>query len=278
MASFDFDILTRRKTKFVLWAPGKLTTAPSLILGTLVAGNPATFQEQVNKPLLAAAGDNAPFLWELPCNSLGLDDGVYHYWFQINDTSPTTSLGEMLVTDPFATAVDYRLLQSLDVEPASVIKLVGNELVPCDPSGNVIQAPEQPQHVSSFASNNQLVIYELPASWSAADNVGRDIGTFKDVLALLQQDAPGANFSTNAAVSKEAILAELGVNALELLPPIDSKARFEWGYGTFFLTLLELPALFVLRFDLHQSRISLLWRMADSYFLFKITNHQTLFL
>ena len=234
----DFDIFTRRKTNFVLWAPSKLTQAPSLILGRLVLGEPATFQELIRKPLQAAAGDNAPFLWELPCNSLGLDDGVYHYWFQINDLSPNPSLGEMLVTDPFATAVDYRLLQSLDPQPASVIKLAETELLPCDPSGDVILAPQQPQEVTSFNTNNQLVIYELPTSWTVADGVGRDIGTFKDVLALLQQDSPGDKFRANATVSQEAILAELGVNALELLPLADSKARFQWGYGMFSLSLI----------------------------------------
>jgi pullulanase len=231
----DFDILTLRKTKFVLWAPKQLAQAPLLILGTLDQGVPATFQRRINQPLQAAAGDNAPFLWELPCSSLGLEDGVYHYWFQINDTSPATSLGDMLVTDPFATAVDYRLLQSRDIQPASVIKLAGNELIPCDPSGDVIQAPEQPQQVVTFATNRQLVIYELPVSWTAADNVGRDTGTFKDVLALLDPNTRGENFRESTTVSLEAILAELGVNALELLPLADSKTRFQWGYGKFCL-------------------------------------------
>ncbi|RMZ90556.1 hypothetical protein DV736_g2210, partial [Chaetothyriales sp. CBS 134916] len=227
----NFDIFTRRKTHFVLWAPGQLQQAPLLILGRLDPGIPATFQRVVDKPLQRASGDNAPFLWELPCDSLGLKDGVYHYWFKVNDTSPSTSLGEMLVTDPLATAVDYRLLQSRDVQPASVIKVDAGKLVPCDPSGDEIKAPQQPRLVTAFAPNNQLVIYELPTSWSNADRGGRDIGTFKDVLALLQQSAHGVNFSAEAVVSQEAILAELGINALELLPTADSKARFEWGYA-----------------------------------------------
>ena len=39
--------------------------------------------------------------------------------------------------------------------------------------------------LSLLLINNKLVIYGLPTSWSTANNGGRDVGTFNDVLALL---------------------------------------------------------------------------------------------
>ena len=225
----NFDILIRRQTNFVLWAPGGLRETPSLVLGTLKAGNPAEFNQIIDKPLQPAAPPNSAYLWELPCDGLGLQDGIYHYWFRIVDTSPD-KLGRMLVTDPFAYTVDYRYVQNPDNHPASVIKLQDNRLVLCDPTG-IEPQPLGRRPVLSLPANDQMVIYELPVSWTESDSGNDDIGTFRDVIALLRENERGQKFTKNAVVSQEAVIAELGINALELLPPIDSKVRFEWGYG-----------------------------------------------
>ncbi len=77
--------------------------------------------------------------------------------------------------------------------------------------------------------NNELVIYELPTQKKDA----RDIGTFRDTctLALLKDDDAGTKLASVAVANRRALRAELGINALELLPPMDSKSRGEWRYG-----------------------------------------------
>lgn len=60
-----------------------------------------------------------------------------------------------------------------------------------------------------------------------------DIGTFSDVQALFDTAHPGDRFKTVAPVANEAILSELGVNALELLPAADALySHGQWGYAT----------------------------------------------
>ncbi len=226
-----FDLLKRRETHFVLWRPSG-TAAPVLVLGTLVPGNPPMIAQETRHTLLPAAQAG---LWELPCSSPGLSDGVYHYWFEIEDTSPFGA-GTLLVTDPLAFTVDYRIQPSPGHHPAAVVKLDNGKLIPCDPGGEPADLG-QPPAILSLPTNNHLVIYELPTSWSRAGIEGaaseeRDVGTFRDVLALLDQSSPGANFSDLPEVNAEAIVAQLGINALELLPPADAKSKREWGYAT----------------------------------------------
>ncbi len=81
------------------------------------------------------------------------------------------------------------------------------------------------------------MIYELPTAWSrvASDGVReRGVGTFRDVTALINHDATGANFRAVdvTAQGRSYLAEELGINALELLPPADSALAREWGYGT----------------------------------------------
>ena len=166
-----------------------------------------------------------------------LKDGtMYHYWFEIQDTSPT-NYGAYQVTDPIAYTVDYRVTKSRDdkVQPASVIKFQDNRLWPCDIDGKEpgqVTVPAQ----NDIPDNNHIVIYELPVSWSKhstdVPDVQTDIGTFTDVLALFDKNAPGSNFSGVSSVSHEAIVSDLGINVLELLPAADAKSQGEWGYAT----------------------------------------------
>lgn len=85
-------------------------------------------------------------------------------------------------------------------------------------------------------ANNRLVIYELPTNWALTSNEGDSrigVGTFRDVLALVDPDECGANFEGVAALAPgNAHLVELGINALELLPPADSFVERSWGYAT----------------------------------------------
>ena len=80
------------------------------------------------------------------------------------------------------------------------------------------------------------MIYELPTSWARINIQGDPqvgVGTFRDVLALVDPDAEGTNFAASTALrAGRSHLAELGVNALELLPLADSFVEREWGYAT----------------------------------------------
>ena len=67
----------------------------------------------------------------------------------------------------------------------------------------------------------------------AGSAVERGVGTFRDVTALVDPNASGANFSNLAILQPgRSYLNELGINALELLPPADSFFKREWGYDT----------------------------------------------
>ncbi len=81
-----------------------------------------------------------------------------------------------------------------------------------------------------------MVIYELPTAWTRVGETGgreRAVGTFKDVLGLVDENAEGANFAGLAVLQKgHSYLTELGVNALELLPAADSFFKRSWGYDT----------------------------------------------
>jgi pullulanase len=240
--SYPFDLLCRKHHKFVLWIPGSsiYEPTPQLVLGTY-DGSSELFTKLVHQPLIESAHHGG--LWELdPAMLYGVslkEDTVYYYWFEVEDTSPER-IGKLLVTDPLAYTVDYRLASYAGrQQPASVIKYRDKKLWPTSIDG------QEPQRLRSLdkddlealPSNNQLVIYELPASWVKAkknqQGVEFDFGTFADVTALFDKNSCGRNFSQiNEVGSKRAILLELGVNAVELLPAADAKPNGEWGYAT----------------------------------------------
>ncbi|KAH7094252.1 putative alpha amylase, catalytic domain subfamily [Paraphoma chrysanthemicola] len=237
-APTPLDIFDLRRTHFVLWAP-HTAQSPSLVIARYNSDRP----EGVEDPATHALHKEQEDVWLIKAESLGLQDGVYHYWFLINDTS-AKHFGAMLVTDPLAYSVDYRntkypggdMRNAQWRQPASLVMLRAGELLPCDPSGIEFTAGQIPS-LESLPLNTQLVIYELPTSWSRAgqepgDTQERDVGSFLDVRALLDEDVGGGNFQSVAEVRVGAHLLELGINALELLPPADAKARREWGYAT----------------------------------------------
>jgi 1,4-alpha-glucan branching enzyme len=232
------DILTRRQTHFVLWCPTPPLLPPELILGQIRNGNPPAFQQLTRKTLKQAVNAAGPIdgLWELDASTLGLTDGeVYHYWFEVDNTLPG-STGRVQTVDPLASVVDYRLYPPANpsvLHPASVIGWSGGKLVARDPNGE--QAALQVADFDKLSPNNQLVIYELPTAWSltsGSDEFERAVGTFRDARGLADT-VDGANFSGMSVMQRDPpYLVELGVNAVELLPPADSILSREWGYGT----------------------------------------------
>ena len=233
------DILLRKQSHFVLWRPGVTDPAPQLLIG--VRGSAVTDFEEFDLEQSA----QFPDLWEIPAKECGLVSGtVYCYWFKIRDTDVYSGAHPILYcTDPTATAVDYDNAAPIPSEhggaasfdPAGVILYRNGRLVPCDPGGQTVAWKRDPPR-SLRPTNNALVIYELPARWAHLDELGsveEGVGNFNDVLALLDPDAVSQTFPAVMALHNRAHLVELGVNALELLPPEDSHTDpLLWHYGT----------------------------------------------
>jgi 1,4-alpha-glucan branching enzyme len=241
MAPPTFDLLERRKDKFMLWLPAGIPGAkpPYLVLGTFDKGPPPAVYEFNISPFVKSDQSD---LWELDPNSISpalKDDTIYYYWYEIDDLSPE-GLGAIQVTDPLAYTIDYSSLRSRGDHdmPASVIKFRGGKLWPCDIDGSEPNPPAIPSQ-DSMPANNHMVIYELPTSWSRYKDVQEngqdvqiDVGTFLDVLALFDLKTAGNRFKGIPQIDNEAIVADLGINALELLPAADARPIGQWGYAT----------------------------------------------
>lgn len=236
------DILERKRTHFVLWNPLSAANTPRLIVGRFRCSNPPALDGERQIPMTPVAGMTG--LWEVAASDCNLQGGeVYHYWFEVDDTSPFRQPPQRIrCTDPTALTVDWRLVSPRlpppytadDQQPASVIKFENGLLVPCDPCGEAGSFAGEPSP-DTLPANNQLVIYELPTAWTRLklqSAIERDVGTFRDITALIDPNEGGANFSDLDILQPgRSYLTELGVNALELLPPTDSAVMREWGYA-----------------------------------------------
>ncbi|MCC5604222.1 alpha-amylase family glycosyl hydrolase [Nostoc favosum] len=238
------DLLKRKKTHFVLWRPGASELAPTLYIGNTAPESPdrlAQFRE-----ISLRQSTEFPELWEVSAQECGLIEGqVYFYWFKVRNSDPYDSANAnqiLYCTDPTATTVDRRLLAPTPSElggvtsfdPAGVVLYQNKTLIPCDPQGQTVNW-EGDAPLETLPTNNQLVIYELPTRWTKINSNGlieEGIGTFRDVLALLIPEAIAPNFPILSALNNRAHIVELGINALELLPPEDSDDNLNWGYGT----------------------------------------------
>ena len=240
----NVNLLTRRETKFVFWRPKNTTTPPKLVIGQFQAGNPPSMIHQQTLAMTTTAG--FPDLWEIDASECHLsDDTIYHYWFEIDDSDDEKNPKQRIrIADPAAFTVDWRLVSDIppsaaysadDQRPASVIRFKQGKLEPCDPGGEVGSFAGDPAS-DKLAVNRSLVIYEMPTAWSriqSGTGVETAAGTFRDVAALIDKDAGGANFSDLHVVQPgQTYLPDLGINALELLPPADSFYRRTWDYGT----------------------------------------------
>jgi hypothetical protein len=239
MAAHLFEL---KKRAFVLWRVKESEPPPRLVIGRFQPGNPPELTER--REFRFEHHPQMPDLWTVAAEGCGLVEGrVYHYFFELTDSNPFRNGRRILCTDPTAFTVDWRLLAPRlpppytgdDCDPAAVVAFRGGELVPYDPDGRAL-LPAQPIAANRAASNNRLVIYELPTAWTRNRQGGDPkvgAGSFRDVLALVTRDAPAANFDGVAALAVgRSHLQELGVNALELLPIADSFVDREWGYAT----------------------------------------------
>ena len=237
------DLLQRRETSFTCWRPTVRTQPPVLVIGSFSPGNPNTLAN--SKDIALTQDPVLSGLWTVTAAATGLPDGIYHYWFRVENSNPgEPASAPILCTDPFATTVDWRLVSpplpqgfnnDTDRQPAAVIRLRNGRLEAVDPGGETTSFPNDPRP-DTLPPNNRLVIYELPSAWTQTQGQGvreRAVGTFKDVLALCDEKAAGANFEGLAILEPgRSYLTELGINTLELLPPADSFFKRTWGYDT----------------------------------------------
>jgi len=243
LAASAAHLLALKTTHFVLWSPTPPAAAPRLIIGILRPGNPPALEAERNFDLQPLAGLEG--VWHIAAADCGLAEGqVYHYFFEVSDTNPDRTPGRRIrCTDPAALTVDWRIVgpplpppySPDDRQPSAVVKYSGGRLVACDPGDEEAFAGAD-EGLDLLEPNNRLVIYELPTAWTRTRGGGemeRGIGTFRDVLALVDRQASGANFD-DLEITRQgrSYLTDLGVNAIELLPPADSLYYREWGYGT----------------------------------------------
>jgi 1,4-alpha-glucan branching enzyme len=238
----DPHIFELRKKAFVLWRLRFIEVAPRLVIGQFAAGNPPTHVERQSFEMRKVP--EHPDLWSVDAAACGLREGeVYHYWFEVSDSSPFGDGRRILCTDAMASTVDWRLVSEAlpppygadDQDPAAVVKFENGLLVACDPGGEQLVAA-RPLAPREGQPNNRIVIYELPTSWTSTNVQGDPqigVGTFRDVLALVSAGAETTNFRGMAALQPgRSHLQELGITALELLPLADSFVDREWGYAT----------------------------------------------
>src|SRR3954451_15154291 len=162
------DILRRKANGFLVWRPKPHAPPPVLVIGRFSAGNPSTLADARRIELARDPGHDD--LFAVPASSCGLvADTVYHYWFEVDETRPDRPLGSrVLVTDPFAGSVDWRLraprlpppYDDDDRQPAAVVLWTGDRLIHCDPGGERPDLADE--QADALAPNNMLVIYELP--------------------------------------------------------------------------------------------------------------------
>jgi pullulanase len=235
------DLLLRRATRFVLWRPAHADPPPVLVIGRFVTADPPRLND-VRRLELTQDPDVAD-LWAIDLADCDLGDGVYHYWFEVLDSLPGAPADVIQVTDPAAATADWRLLSpgrpvpgdETDRSAPAVVLVSSGRLIPCDPMGELPDW-EGDAPLAGLQPNNRTVFYELPTQWTrAADENGVEtaIGTFQDVLSLVDRDATSPNFSAiQALAAGRSYLAELGVTTLELLPIADSCVVSGWKYGT----------------------------------------------
>jgi 1,4-alpha-glucan branching enzyme len=144
--------------------------------------------------------------YRIDLDELGLADGTYEYEYVADrgDGEPTVA------ADPFAEEITrfdgfrgtFRIEDGRRVRPS-------------------FSWDEEFPDGGTLPGNDEMVVYELPLRWTAPASAGysRDVplGDFEDLL-----------------FERLDYLADLGVNAIELLPVQDAPTTLDWGYGTRF--------------------------------------------
>ena len=247
------DIFSLRKTNFVLWRPAKTDPKPKVYIAHV------EFNYSESKILFEKTGEhellqskNFSDLWLLNVQDCNLTENtIYYYWFKVKNSNPYEKNEDILyVTDPYATVVDERMqannipvpeLHQHQYSPAGVFIYLNGQMMPADPDkempdwGNLSTG----QAISQLQPNNKLVIYELPPRWSYFVNYNTEIlsGNFRQVQKMVgwYDNSTHLDKLLGGIVLPEGgkkYIEYMGINALQLTPPANSKQQFDWGYGT----------------------------------------------
>ncbi len=129
-----------------------------------------------------------------------LADGEYFYKFNVQSKSWFYEVDEWkTITDPYAT----------DVDPATQ-----NSILKIKNGAKIVDEYVWQHDEPHLPNNNSIVIYEMHVGdFSGGEADGYTRGKYTDVIAKLDY------------------LADLGVNALELMPLKESPGDFNWGYS-----------------------------------------------
>ncbi len=217
---YPVDILNRRFEAFVLWVPERepaFTKPPELVLGCVDPGGPRSFRKLFQRPL--SESRDLLDLWELDPRADLTEGVVYHYWFEIEDSSPEHR-GTICATDPLAFTVDDGVrADGGEGQPASVVKYRDGKLWPCNTDGVEAVYPQAPDE-AMVPDNNRLVIYEISQSCAFLRGVYAraqvDVLTFDNIRALFDSSMMGRRIESWG--SGEGVLAALGINAVVLDP------------------------------------------------------------
>lgn len=163
--------------------------------------DPADWRNEVLSPDPDASG-----WYRIDLNGLDLADGVYEYEYIVHREG-----GERVVAaDPFAEEITrfrghrgtFRVRDGERFRP---------------PFSWEDELPED----GALPENNEIVIYELPLRWAAPASSD------------YKREVPDGDFDHLLTEHLDE-LADLGVNAIELLPVQDAPVSINWGYGTRF--------------------------------------------
>lgn len=83
------NLLILKRTKFVLWLPRITDPPPRLVIGTFQPANPPALASRQAHDLEEVPGHAG--LWRIEAANCGLtDQQVYHYWFEVADSHPSS--------------------------------------------------------------------------------------------------------------------------------------------------------------------------------------------
>ena len=161
-----------------------------------------------------SADPDADEWYRIDLADLDLPDGRYEYEFVVHREGEDEPV---VAADPFAEEITrfrghrgaFRIRDGERFRPPFSWE---DELVP--PDG-------EEDEERSLPANEELVVYELPLRWAASASGEH------------RRDVPDGDFQTLLTDHLDR-LADLGVNAVELLPIQDAPVSINWGYGTRF--------------------------------------------
>ena len=205
-AAVSSDLLLRRETQFTLWCPSIGVRPPGLVIETLRVWQSQHSRQPQRYPALRSESGGPQVYGLLPSGRAGsptaftttgsklriqIQPSLLPRPFSVLIRSPPPSIG--------ACSRPLCLLVSITIPIASLPPLFTCGMDGFQPStrgGETASFPDDPRP-DTLPANNHLVIYPncyCLDTRSRYRHNERGVGTFKDILALVDETASGANF------------------------------------------------------------------------------------